>query len=457
MPPLRSPRRALRFVALSSLLGLLTLVAAPSAGASPGKEVKLTMAPSTVPAGGSAVITATFENPVEASQQLGSVNLEPPAGLTVTDVTVDRGTRRFGPDLVELRNLALAPDTKMAARITVQAPCAPLVSPLWTVTLKQANDFKGAGNAMSLTATSTRSTAVSGSCKLDWTTQPADAREDALISGTPYTAPKPPDVLPVGVAFVDGEGNPVKAGTDAVTLSVAVPENAPAPQGNTSSFSATTGIASFGGLNIGSPGTYQLRAKVTSGPLAGVTSELSSRFRIDTVAVQCLSGVSCSGTLPSGQTTFGVNALAGPDAPVLTLSLNGGVSLGADQCDGWVGYTANTALFEVTSAVREKRISLTVDRRIMNVDPDNGAPSLELCFGSPEPFDAKAGSDASVPSGLQFDWDRDGDLDAVYTGLLADCAEVDGPCVTQRKKVSGGNGYIEASVPAKLGDPLMRG
>jgi hypothetical protein len=151
------------------------------------------------------------------------------------------------------------------------------------VTLKQANDFKGSGNDMTLTAASTRSTTVSGSCTLAFTTQPADAGAGVVISGMDNT-PIPP-ASPVGVALRDAAGQIVKGGTGQVTLTVAEPSGAPAPAENTASFSAATGIASFSKLNITTPGTYRLRAQTTA-----ARHRLEVRplvFRIDTISKVC--------------------------------------------------------------------------------------------------------------------------------------------------------------------------
>jgi hypothetical protein len=42
-------------------------------------------------------------------------------------------------------------------------------------------------------------------------------------------------------------------------------------------------------------------------------------------------------------------------------------------------------------------------------------------------------------------------------GLLPDCGkDSPGPCVTKRKKVGAGDGYIEARIPLGIGDPAMR-
>jgi hypothetical protein len=411
------------------------------------------MRPSTVSAGASTEITAAFTNPTTARQQLGSVNLEPPARITVTSVTTNRGTAAVRNGVVELRNLSLAPGGSMAATITVQAPCAAQASADWPVTLKQANDFKGVGNDITLTATSTRSTSVSGSCRLAFTTQPTSTGVDQVIKGG--------DGTPVGVAFVDGAGDPVPSGTESVTLSVAEPVGAPDPINNTAPFNSSTGIASFGAMSIGTPGTYRLLATVTSGNAKGTTSDPSSVFRIDTISKVCEAGRLCTGTVVSNETSFTLDALASRQTPRLTLSLGAGIDVDEALCGARPGsfYMSDTALFNVTESDRQKRMSLTVPRDDIQFEPDNGAPRIEMCFASPEAFYPKGSATKTLPSRVTFDWNADGFDEQVFVGLLPNCPapEANQPCVTQRKKISGGRGYIEATLPSTYGDPAMRG
>lgn len=459
LPRLR-PRRSLP---LAAALGVLLLGAmAPAAAASNGKEFILAISPTEVSAGaGGVTASATFTNPADARQQLGSANLTPPPGFVVTQARIAGAPNpAIRNTTVELRNLSLAPGRSVTVTMAISAPCGSSASPEWTVQAKQANDFRGTGNDIALWRASPETsivTDVAGSCELAWRTAPADARVGQTITATPYTPTAPPS----SVAVYDGNGNVITSATGGVTLSFGLRSGLGSLSGATSSLTSPSGVASFGTLAISAPGTYSLIAEVTSGRFDGLVSAPSPRFQVSTVATQCTSGASCQGTVSTTEAKISLTALAASDSPLLTLSLNAGIDLSDAAC-GWpagTGYTNQTSLFEVTSSLREKRLSATVAKRYMNYDPDNGAPRLEMCFGSPVAFYAKdyaTGASSLTEASSTFDWDRDGDEDPVHVGLLPNCPVAGHPCITQRKKTSGGDGFIEATIPARLGDPAMR-
>jgi hypothetical protein len=213
---------------------------------------------------------------------------------------------------------------------------------------------------------------------------------------------------------------------------------------------ALLGVASFSDLALSAPGTYTLQA---SSP--GLAPATSTTFRIDTVAAFCAEDVSCSSATGVGLTTAAVTALstaAIADAGFLTMSFNAGPSI---DCAGYDEVSADTALVDFSSPNRTKQATLTFDKKLMALTPNNGASFLEFCFGSPAPFPTKAGG-LSAQQG-SFDWNGDGTAEPLYAGLLPDCGAAAPPCVTARKKVGAGDGQISALIPAGLGDPAMRG
>lgn len=145
-------------------------------------------------------------------------------------------------------------------------------------------------------------------------------------------------------------------------------------------------------------------------------------------------------------------ALGSADSGFLTLSFNAGPAL---DCAGYQEVSPDTALVDFTSVNRAKPVTLTIDKKQMATVPNNGASFLEFCFGSRTPFTTKAG----IPAATQgsYDWDGDGDAEAVYAGLLPNGGADARPCVMTRRKVGAGDGLIEARIPAGLGDPAMRG
>jgi hypothetical protein len=437
---------------------LLSVLAVPAAGASTGKQFVLTVVPTSVAAGVEVPTASVTLKNEAATQQLGSADVTAPAGFAVSEPSIaGRPALGVSGRTIQLRNLSLAPGGSVTVTFKLRAPCQPPASSLWTVVAKQANDFNGTGNDFALKAGSANGTAVDGACSLGWVTEPEDAEAGDVITGVRYQ----PTGSAVKVAVLDGRGSPIPTATGGVALRFGLQGGFGSLSGGTSTL-AGAGGAAFANLRISAIGTYTLVASVTSGSYQGLTTVASGRFRLDRFVEQCVENVTCTQPVDSGPTTLSVSALAADDRPFLTLSLDAGIKLEPKHCGRWQGYSPGTALFNVTrdpdaSTSRAKRVSLTVAKDVMNSDPENGAPRLELCLGSPEPFYAKGSTTLTAPSGLVFDWDTDGDDDPVYTGLLPDCPRGGHPCVTQRKKVGAGQGFIEASLPSSLGDPLMRG
>jgi len=264
------------------------------------------------------------------------------------------------------------------------------------------------------------------------------------ITGTPY-GPGPA----VGVEVVDGAGVRVTGSAANVTIARG-PGSGFAVLGGTASLATSLGLAEFPGLALSAPGTYTL---VASSP--GLTSATSATFRIATVAAFCSEDLSCSGATSIGRTTTQVTALpaaGSADAGFLTLSFDAGPAI---DCAGYDEISPDTALGDYSSPNRTKTVTLTFDKKLMALTPNNGASFLQFCFGSPEPFLTSTGA-VSQPQGT-FDWDGDGTPEPIYVGLLPDCAGAAPPCVTTRKKVGAGDGQISAVIPAGLGDPAWRG
>ena len=137
-------------VALCALL--VGLVAAAPASADPNKPYSVVLTAG-VGTGGSTV-TATFHNE-NKTQRLGAANLTAPSGYTVTSASLPAGSPGSASVVVvgklyvvELRNLALAPGQSLT--VTINLGTAPCSTGLWSVEAKQANNFNGAGNDLTL-------------------------------------------------------------------------------------------------------------------------------------------------------------------------------------------------------------------------------------------------------------------------------------------------------------------
>ncbi len=448
-PPRRLRRTAGPAAVLGALL-LLLVVAVPSASAGAGKDYILSVKPTSVVAGVEiSTASATLTNDA-ATQQLGSADVTAPDGFSVSDARIaGRPAPATSGRTIHLRNLSLAPGGSVTVTFKLRAPCRPGQSSLWTVEAKQANDFNGIGNDFTPKAGTAATTGVSGACTLAWIVQPASAEIGHDITGTAYT----PSAAAPSVAVVDGrsEGAQVVAtATGRVDLSLGRPDLDALLTGGTASLPAAT----FGDLRVASVGTYSLTATVKDGPHFGL-SATSGPFRIEEVVEDCDPGAPCDpGKLIEDGYTFDLTASAARDTAFLTMTGSAAFSLTALDCANWTPYMDSTVLFDVTSLSREKRAAVLIKKSEINLYTDRGVPRLEMCFAAPKPFVN------SRELTRRFDWDLDGDTDAVYAGLLVSCSKVDAsrqPCITQRRKVGAGDGYIEAVMPVGFGDPLMRG
>jgi hypothetical protein len=428
-----------------ALLALALLAPAASEAATKQYTLSLDGSPPAV-AGSTVTFLATFTNPADQQQQLGSANLTPPAGFGLVSASVPGpATATISGGTVELRNLSLQPGAPpLTVSVTATVPCDAAAPATWSVLAKQNNNFNGPpGNDLTLAPGSSLTTPVTGSCALAlrFVTEPAGAEVGAVITGTPWNQAGPP----VAVEVVDGAGARVTNWAEPVVLSTALGS----ALGTLSGASAPTvsGLAEFPALRIDARGFYRLTA--TSGSLS--TAEPSGQFRIGEEGTPCVEDVPCSAQASTGRSKLTVTGLpnGSPDAGLLTLTFDAGLAI---DCADYTELTFGTAVFEVTGN-REKIASLRVDKRDMAALPNNGAAFIELCMGAPEPFTTKSGAQSGEAG--EFDWDGNGALTPVYRGLLPDCGVVAPPCVSKRLKVGAGDGLIEALLPP--GDPAMRG
>jgi len=128
-------------------MALIAACALASPAGAATKPYSVVISPTTVVAGGTVTFDATITNRT-ANQSLGSANLTPPAGVSITGVTANGGTASLSGNVVQLRNLALASGQSVVATITAtvaSSPCGGAPAE-WKVPAKQSNDFNGTGN-----------------------------------------------------------------------------------------------------------------------------------------------------------------------------------------------------------------------------------------------------------------------------------------------------------------------
>jgi hypothetical protein len=166
------------------------------------------------------------------------------------------------------------------------------------------------------------------------------------------------------------------------------------------------------------------------------------------VTVVCLENVTCTATLSYLNATFAVTAESSsqPDRGVLVVNPNVGL-----DCDGYKELSKGDFAVDFIpnppeGPGREKVATLTIDKKTMNAQPDNGAALLNMCFEAPFRFAVKPRTPA-----LQ------GPEQGPFRGLLPDCGAFAPPCVSKRNKTRSGQGVIEARAPGGDEDPRYGG
>jgi hypothetical protein len=263
----------------------------------------------------------------------------------------------------------------------------------------------------------------------------------------------------VSVEVLDAGGARVTGSTSPVTIALGA-GSGPGPLSGTTTVAAVAGVASFNTLQIAAAGGYTLLA--TS---PGITQATSAPFRIESVAVACLAGITCEAVTdtPATQVKVTANSLTGlPDVGFLTASINAGPSV---DCPGYTERGPDTALVATIGADRTKTVRLTIKPTATVLMTSSGDYAhlweyfdylfVQMCMGSPQPFTTRYGTPAVVDG--SFDWNSDGVADPIYLGLLPDCWYAAPPCVSKRSRTEAGDKIIESRLPAGLADPLKRG
>ena len=430
------PRKAYSSIIVAA--ALLAIALLPGTATAEVKPYSVVLSPSSVPAGQQAVISATIENGSD-TQALGSVNLTAPAAFAVRAASLAAGSAGSATVRgleVQLRDLSLPPGETLAVAVTVDVGCG-AGAYAWSARAKQANRFNGSpGNDFELvSAPEDLVTTVTGGCALRFAAQPQDARVGERVSATDFDPAGPP----IAVELIDGAGNRVTTASPTISVTLATLTGFGTLSG-TSPVTGAAGLAAFGDLSVDAPGSYRLQATTS-----GAQPATSVPFTVQQVAIQCFEDVDCAGSLDTARSRVDASAFAGAgaDAGFLQLSFNSGFM---PDCAGYDEVSADWAV--VLGPDRQKRVVYTIDKRVMNASPNNGASSLQMCFAAPFTFATRAGG---APQ--EADVDGDGDVDWYYA-TLPDCGAP--PCVASRHKDRAGNGVIEVRAPAGAEDPAYR-
>jgi hypothetical protein len=452
---------ATKFVALISavLLALALGVTADAATTTKPYEATWVSGGSPLPVPpGSVTLTLRITNKTNP-QTLGSANISPPPGYTLTSVAplslpasaqLDATT-----NTVKLRNLNLAPLVGVNVTISFTTPClADGLAKPWDLIVKQANNFSGPpGNDFAIyPPNSYPSTvrAIGSACLLRFANQP--------------------NTTQTGFNIRDGyasTGNAIRveiydpSTTLTVNTNALVELTASGPAGGTltggASIPAVAGIATFGGLSINLAGPYKLWA---SSEAASIPKD-SLQFMVSDTVTTC-AGAGCNFPLTQGQNTYTTTPKNGASGATFVASLNLiGLRISCDfapfnypdsRQPNAVWYVYNDA--DVGNTGSAKTNVIVIDKAIVQVTPENGASAYRVCYSSPVRFFDRTGAWAPVDP-----WDDGPGVyfgTTWYTGLLPDCKGKNpvAPCVMSWTGDNAGNRVGTFLTPP--GDPGFR-
>lgn len=456
-------------------VGLLIVPVGAASAATKGYSLNVALTPGTqtydsqpgvAGSGQSVSVTAAIANE-SGTQQLGSVNLFPPA--SAFDANFQSPTDGFGmqsvvsaavvggPSLVsctsgggvpcyqpasscsygtfsapclQLRNLALPPAGEVDVTMAVQTPkCegSPTGTGFaWTAEVKQANNFSGTpGNDVPLdTSTSSVNTALDGACSLAFVSQPADALTGGTITDTAWTSPLQGGG-PVTVQVLDQNGAPLTTFNGPVTMSLASNLAGATLSGDTSETPDGSGTASFSDLQIDQSGLYELGA--ASGTLTGT----SEGFTIADKVASCTPGVTCqttAGSADGNQST--ISATSTGASGFLAESVNANGSQAQLSCAGYTTADPNTYQ-SLTTMPADEAITITITNpppgSSLSSNPSKALKQQQICFGATQDFVTASGQYAGgvghQPNGTLPDGAPG------YIGLLPACSKkTTGPC-----------------------------
>ena len=477
-PRFTARRRAAVVAAASAGLLVTGILSVGSAQAAPStKYYTATISPAAVDASVSGqTFTLTLTNCAkkttgctQASQQtLGSANIQVPAGFTSVSVspsvTVSPGSATgwsvtLVNGVIELRSdntTDLNPGQLLDIAVTADTPATGAYT--WTTQVKQSNDFSGTGNDFTLSGSQPQ-VLVGFPDHLAFVTQPSTVQASTNSSPS-YMAPAP------SVQVVQADGQPVTVGTAQVSLAADTAYGNPGLGGNTG-VAAVNGLATFANLtasNLG--GGYQLGATAIwsygNYQVSLATTQDSAAFDVVQVLTTC-AVTGCSVTTSGSHTT--VNVSAGK-----SLATNPGtdqleIAVGIDSLLNCLPFTPPNGL-QVTRVVldnRDKSITLTFDKYLVNQVPNNGTPLFTICFAAPgtsSSSDPWAGWITASGVGPTFIPDTDNPDTGNWVGILPDCTAANlpqgNPCVQSRSKRAA-NEIVTVSVPYQSGraDPKL--
>jgi hypothetical protein len=381
----------------------------------------------------------TLTNTATGNKTLGSANITIPGFTIGTELSLVVSHDSVEPPLasavlegqtIELRDLGLLPEHTASLTFTG----APAIDnevcefPI-DIDARQANNFQGTGNALSLFGPSPLlvSCEETPDIRLVFLTQPDDAITNEVVPGNGGE-----DSFPQ-VALVDDGGALVNAASLEVTLTILGGEpNASAP-GFEDAEEATkpmvSGVATFDQLRI-SPGGFGYKLRATAGDDLAVES-ISFNVYDD----ECAPPESCTASIGE-EKVFSATAtgVPGPDGGGLILNVGGPLPATGD-CTFPSGVKVTripqVGISATGVGLTDKLLVLTLDRSYdKSVSDNDGVAHYQICARSSEPT-----------SEFSLFTDRYGDEVPLGSwGYLPDCRDSGDrpPCVLSRTKSQGG-------------------
>jgi hypothetical protein len=389
----------------------------------------------------SGAYTLTLTNTATGNKTLGSANVTIP-GFTIGGIPTLgdlQGRATLRDQTIEMRNLGLEPNR--SASVTFSGAFGDVCAYQIGIEVRQANEFRGDGNTLSLFGPSP--VLVDPSCaaveqRLEFSVQPGDAITGEPVPGNTTAASWPT------VQLVGGGAVGANAAIMLTILPAAVGDPTPkfvvdgALRGSVT-VSMDSGSAEFDQLRITPSGVgYRLRA--TSGSLSVDSTSFNVYDDVCTPPEICSSTVDVPDTFSASAT-----GTPGPDGGGLSLKV-GGAAAGpgcAVPSGVKVSRIPPQGIVATGVGLTDKLLTLRLDRAWDKANADNdGVAHYQICAQSAEPtsefslFTDRFGNDVALG-----DW-----------GYLPDCGTNGDrpPCVLSRTKSQGGFPVIHLRWGSKI-------
>jgi hypothetical protein len=395
-----------RAVALLVLALAAVVVITAGSAATTTKPYTATFDPGPLAGGGTVHVNLAIKN-LANPQTLGSANVtgasSGSSSFTIVGATTSQGDATVVSGVLQLRNLNLAPGGTANVDITVKTPCAS-GSYTWGILAKQSNGFNGPpGNDYTLqTGGSNLVTALAGTCKLVWVTQPANAVVNTVITG----AAGDPNGASVSVQAVDANNVPLTSATGTVTLNKTAGTFTSSGGFSGTQANLVNGVATFSGFKSTATGSSLMVQASSPGYVSTPLNE-GGPFNITSTGANCLGLDPClvdsnfgnspvNAAATGGAFTFlGLNASTVPSS---VIAPGGG-------CQYFVSVGAGA--FEAVdnrTAAGELRFTYSVPTKLIQKSPNNGQPFIPLCAGAKrlvnnEPVDCNPSALPGDPDG----------------------------------------------------------